>query len=189
MQESAHIMHVEGTRSIDPPSEHDLCTRIGYQRRPKMQGSGTRRIVRQFDIIRHDDVSQHGFQVVCSKEPSRANIIQSVIFVVVGNKDHTMHAVHVQRTNTRSSSRRIHTSHPHPPLLASRQIGRARMHGRFRRMLHYSVWIEQLPWSWCLLVQMYRPRTWSLSTPYAPDSLGWIIRMADASNERRDKYH
>ena len=72
-------MPIQGTRSIDPPSEHDLRTRISNQRRPKMQRLWRCRSVRQLDIIRHYNVGQHGFQHACGKETSRANI-QSVIF-------------------------------------------------------------------------------------------------------------
>ena len=72
-------MHVQGTRSVDPPPKHDLCTRISNQCRPDMQRSRRCRSVCQRDIIRHHNVGQHGFQQACSKETSRANI-QSVGF-------------------------------------------------------------------------------------------------------------
>ena len=60
-------------------------------------------------------------------------------------EERTTRADHVQRVDIRSSSRRNDASHPHPPVLASRQIERARMRGRCRRRLHHSVWIAQLP--------------------------------------------
>ena len=147
MQESSYLMPIQGTRSIDPPSEHDLRTRISNQRRPKMQRLWRCRSVRQLDIIRHYNVGQHGFQHACSKETSRANI-QSVIFSwsleTSRRKDHTTNVDHVQRANTRSLSRQIDTSYPHPPLLANRQTGRAGMHGHLGRAHHHSVWPEKL---------------------------------------------
>ena len=65
--------HAERYQSINPPSEHNLCTGIRHVRRPKMQRSRMRRIVLQLDIILHHNVSQHRFQLGGSKETSRAN--------------------------------------------------------------------------------------------------------------------
>ena len=77
MQDLGEIIHVRGNRSINPPSEHDPCTRIRHGCRRQMRRSRARRIVYQLDIIRHHDVGQHEFQLARSKETSWA-IIPSV---------------------------------------------------------------------------------------------------------------
>ena len=86
MEESMHVIHVRGTRSVDPLSEHDLCTWIRNQCRREMQRPRIRRIVRELDIIRHHDVGQHRFQHAHGKETSWASI-HSVIFVIVGTEE------------------------------------------------------------------------------------------------------
>ena len=59
-------------RSLGPLSEQDLCTGIDQDRSAKVQTTRARRVVLQLDVICHDDMRQHGFQLVRSKETSRA---------------------------------------------------------------------------------------------------------------------